>query len=160
MSAKPLHFTGPKHLLGWLRGHAVGESVLHEAMVPLCEDCRVSRRPVLLILHPDGIVEMHCQRKIDIRVVNAYTTETPTEELWQMHYIFHNLPRSHQAIYQGPVFCPIGKCQPKTKDDEIARLQGMIFLRDLRAWKQRYRESFGTEAIDEIARDVKVTMLG
>lgn len=140
--ATPLHFTGPKHLLGFLRGHAVGESILHEAMTEHCEGCRFQqrrkrRRPVLLVLHSDGYAEVHGSG-IQVLVVQALAADGAERELFAEKYLEDNLPRRFQRVYQGWGRGTGDVCKVQTVDDEIARLQALIFLRDLEAWRKRW----------------------
>jgi hypothetical protein len=154
----PLNFTGPKHLLSWLQHHAKGQTFWHDATVAMCEECRHARRPVLLILHPDGAVELYHGRGLQVHVVHAFRVDTEAREEWQARYISFRLPPVFRPLYTGWKQGYVGKCWEKTIDDELEHLRSLIFLRDVDAWRQRYRDKFGAKAIDEIARDVRVTM--
>lgn len=168
MATQPLHFTGPKHLLGWLRGHAAGESILHEAMVPLCEGCRFNRRPVLVTLHSDGLV-VAIGHRIDIHMAVTMHSDTEEGREFAEDYLERGLSQKFRDLMWQAAFAvgverqqftgARGMCRKHTRDDEIRRLQSLIFLRDLAAWRKRWRGQFGEQAIDEIARDAKVSML-
>jgi hypothetical protein len=135
-----LHFTGPKHLLAWLRSHAKGESILHEAMVPLCEGCRHARRPVLVRLYSDGYVHA-VGEGVDIHIATVLHSEplSASEEWAEKYAVWWAPPKFREMLERCEMATGATKRRfggasemhrKRTRDDELDLLLGLVGLMD------------------------------
>ena len=60
---------------------------------------RVERAPVLVSLHPDGYVEVHADRHVDVHIAIVPAMRTKAGEILAEEYVELNLPPRYRRLF-------------------------------------------------------------
>ena len=93
---------------------------------------RVRRVPVLVVLHPDGWVEIYGEN-LDVCVVTKLDGgDIPAAEVLAEQYLDLDIPRRFRPLYFPVNLRATGQCETRTPEGELRRLRELRFVRECR----------------------------
>ena len=75
--------------------HSPASTPLNHSTPPL----RVESVPILVLLHPDGFVEVYGHRNVDVHIATLVAMQSAQGQILAEEYLELNMPPRHRAIY-------------------------------------------------------------
>jgi hypothetical protein len=93
---------------------------------------RVQRVPVLVVLHPDGWIEVYGD-DLDVCIMTKLDGgDIPAVEVMAEQYMDLDLPRRFRPLYFPVKLRATGQCERRTPAAELQRLRELRLVRKLR----------------------------
>jgi hypothetical protein len=102
---------------------------------------RPPRSKVLVVLHPDGWIEVYGDDHVDARVVQRLDIgdETPATATLLDEYIIGAVPRCYRSLYFANKLRATGTVEKVTPEQQLDTIYKLSMLRGLRAMREGRR---------------------